>query len=191
MQAINPKELDFTKKFEKYYSFTSESKQVLYSKLLSSPLGEMIACADQKGIILLQFVDYPKLEQDFNYFHKLTNLPFIFEETPILHKLETELAQYFRKERKTFTVPLSIYGTPFQKVAWSALLNIPFGQTISYKSQSLEVGNEKAFRAVANANSKNKIAIVIPCHRVISSSGKLSGYAGGPWRKSELLQLES
>lgn len=102
-----------------------------------------------------------------------------------------QLHEYFNKTRKQFDVPLNPQGTPFQKQVWNELLTVPFGKTISYHQLSLKLGNEKVIRAAANANSKNPVAILIPCHRVIGSDGSLTGYAGGLWRKQWLLDFES
>ena len=109
----------------------------------------------------------------------------------ILNRLENELNDYFKGNLKEFTIPLDLIGTDFQKKVWNELIKIPFGETRSYKEQSIAVGDLLAIRAVANANAKNKIAIVVPCHRVIGSDGTLTGYAGGKKRKKFLLELES
>lgn len=104
--------------------------------------------------------------------------------------LRQELDLYFKCRLKTFTTPLEQIGTEFQKQAWDALLAIPYGETRSYKEQAQRLGNPKAVRAVAAANGQNKVSILIPCHRVIGSDGKLTGYAGGLNRKQSLLALE-
>jgi AraC family transcriptional regulator of adaptative response/methylated-DNA-[protein]-cysteine methyltransferase len=106
-------------------------------------------------------------------------------------ELYTQINEYFEGQRKKFTLPLDIRGTPFQEKAWSALLKIPYGETRSYADQARAVGNPAAVRAVAKANGDNRISIIIPCHRVIGSDGKLTGYGGGLWRKQYLLDLES
>ena len=102
-----------------------------------------------------------------------------------------QLEQYFSKTRKTFNLKLNPIGTDFQKSVWQELLNIPFGKTRTYLEQSKLLGDAKAIRAVASANGKNPLWIVIPCHRVIGSDGSLTGYAGGIWRKKWLLEHES
>ena len=102
-----------------------------------------------------------------------------------------ELKEYFEGKRKTFSVKLNPKGTDFQKKVWKELLAIPFGKRTTYMKQTLKLGNEKAIRAVANANGKNPIWIIIPCHRVVGSDGSLTGYAGGLWRKKWLLEHES
>ncbi|KAA3598016.1 MAG: methylated-DNA--[protein]-cysteine S-methyltransferase [Calditrichaeota bacterium] len=101
-----------------------------------------------------------------------------------------QLEEYFKGERKEFDLKLNPKGTDFQNRVWAELLKIPFGQTTSYLKLSEKLGDVKAIRAVGGANGKNKIAIVIPCHRVIGSDGKLVGYAGGLWRKQWLLDHE-
>ncbi|MDD2951113.1 MAG: methylated-DNA--[protein]-cysteine S-methyltransferase [Sulfuricurvum sp.] len=109
----------------------------------------------------------------------------------LLLRLEEELHEYFDGKRQTFTLPLAAEGTAFQQKVWETLRSIPYGQTISYAQEAQQFGNPKAVRAVANANGKNPIAILIPCHRVIATGGGLGGYSGGLWRKEFLLQLES
>ncbi|MBT2215720.1 methylated-DNA--[protein]-cysteine S-methyltransferase [Virgibacillus dakarensis] len=101
-----------------------------------------------------------------------------------------EIDEYFTEKRKEFTFPYSMEGTTFQKDVWHALTNIPYAHTVSYKDIAHSIGNEKAIRAVGNANGKNKLNIVIPCHRVIGTNGKLTGYGGGLWRKEWLLEHE-
>ena len=108
-----------------------------------------------------------------------------------VQSLKQQLDEYFNKQRTTFEIPLQLIGSPFQVKAWKELLNIPYGKTISYKEQALNIQQDKAHRAVANANAQNMIAILVPCHRVIASSGKLSGYNGGVEKKEFLLKLES
>ena len=108
----------------------------------------------------------------------------------IIHCLE-QLIQYFNGERKVFELPLNQPGTKFQQEVWSDLLTIPYGKTISYLDLAKMIGDIKATRAVANANGKNNIAIIVPCHRVIGSNRELVGYGGGLWRKKWLLELEA
>ncbi len=102
-----------------------------------------------------------------------------------------QLDEYFQKKRTIFDLKLNPKGTQFQNEVWNELCEIPFASTITYKEQSIKMGNEKAIRAVASANGKNPIWLIIPCHRVIGSDGSLTGYAGGVWRKKWLLEHEN
>lgn len=111
--------------------------------------------------------------------------------SPMLINCVEQLIQYFNGERRQFDFPMNQSGTPFQQDVWNHLLTIPFGRTISYMDLAKMTGDTKATRAVANANGKNNIAIVIPCHRVIGSNRELTGYAGGLWRKKWLLEHEA
>jgi O-6-methylguanine DNA methyltransferase len=113
------------------------------------------------------------------------------DEHPLLDKLKSELRDYFEGKRKSFSLPLAPKGTPFQKTVWQTLTRIPYGATVSYSTEASMLEHPKAVRAVANANGKNKIAIIIPCHRVIAKNGGIGGYSGGLWRKEYLLALEA
>ena len=112
-------------------------------------------------------------------------------ETPLIHKTYLQLKEYFEGKRKFFDIPLQIHGTPFQIKVWEALRRISYGQVVSYKDIACEIGNPKAARAVGMANNKNKIIILVPCHRVIGSNGSLTGYAEGLDVKKYLLELEA
>lgn len=159
------------------------------SKKIQTPLGEMLAIKSEKGLCMLEFFDGKSTEKQLK---EIENLGEILEkDDDILNRLENELNDYFEGNLKVFTIPLDLIGTDFQKKVWNELIKIPFGETRSYKDQSIAVGDLLAIRAVANANGKNKIAIIVPCHRVIGSDGSLTGYAGGKKRKQFLLELES
>lgn len=110
---------------------------------------------------------------------------------PLLIHCVEQLIQYFNRQRRVFELPLSQPGTPFQQSVWAELVLIPFGKTISYLELARRTGDTKATRAVASANGKNNIAIIVPCHRVIGSNRDLVGYGGGLWRKKWLLELEA
>lgn len=114
----------------------------------------------------------------------------IVEKTKGIQQAMKQLEEYFNGQRKVFSLPLDMQGTPFQVKTWQALLTIPYGETWTYKQLAMAISNEKASRAVGNANNKNKIAIIIPCHRVIGTNGSLVGYAGGLSIKETLLSLE-
>lgn len=109
----------------------------------------------------------------------------------VLQECVQQLSEYFNGTRKQFDLKLNPQGTDFQKKVWNELLNVPFGKTKTYLEQSKQLGDVKAIRAVASANGKNPIWIIIPCHRIIGSDGSLTGYAGGIWRKKWLLAHEN
>lgn len=115
---------------------------------------------------------------------------FDLEETQLIKKAKKQIDEYLIGQRKVFDLPLNPKGTEFEKQVWSALIKIPFSQTRTYKDIAIAIDNEKACRAVGRANSRNPIGIVVPCHRVIGSSGKLTGYSGGLEIKRFLLELE-
>lgn len=112
------------------------------------------------------------------------------KETPLLKEAGKQIQEYFEGKRKKFDLPILPTGTHFQQKVWTSLQAIPYGETRSYKDIAIDVGNEKACRAVGMANNKNPISIVVPCHRVVGSNGKLVGYAGGLQIKDYLLKLE-
>ena len=112
-------------------------------------------------------------------------------ETEILKEASLQLNEYLNGERKEFDLPLNPHGTDFQQTVWSELLNIPYGEVRSYKEIALSIGYKKSVRAVGNANNKNPIPIIIPCHRVIASDGEISGYIGGSELKKRLLDIET
>ena len=141
-----------------------------------SQIGFLEVVGNQKGILTIMFgVD--EFESD-------RNLP-----APMADCLR-QLAEYFKGRRRKFSIALLLEGTDFQKAVWRQLQKIPFGQTASYGDVARAVGSPKAFRAVGNANNKNPIPLIIPCHRVIGSDGKLVGFGGGIWRKAWLLDHE-
>ncbi|MBP6447559.1 MAG: methylated-DNA--[protein]-cysteine S-methyltransferase [Saprospiraceae bacterium] len=159
-------------------------------KRIETPLGTMIVCASNQGICLLEYSDRKMLETELKAIGKLLNATIIQGNNPYFDLLEIQLTEYFNGKRKEFTVPLHTPGTVFQNKVWTALQDIPHGQTRSYKEQAIVLGSPESVRAVANANGMNRISILIPCHRVIGSDGHLTGYGGGLWRKKYLLDLE-
>lgn len=140
-----------------------------------SPLGQIEIHSKEGSIIGLRFHKEKRNQEKIE---------------AVLIKVKKQLDEYFNGKRKSFDLPLKTNGTKFQTKVWKELINIPYGQTITYKEIAAAIGNDKASRAVGNANNKNKIGIIIPCHRVIGSNGKLVGYAGGLWRKKWLLEHE-
>jgi len=122
---------------------------------------------------------------------KALSADYVEQDSQVLMQTREELDEYIRGERKVFDVPLLMLGSEFQKSVWKALLEIPYGKTASYLELAKKIGNEKAVRAVANANGANAIGIIIPCHRIIGSDGSLTGYGGGLPLKKKLLELEN
>lgn len=167
-----------------------DSPNELTTAAIATPLGEMLAVFGSRGLCLLEFVGQKHLEQEITAVQKALRGRFVFQEDERTQLLRQELDLYFQCRLKTFATPLEMIGTAFQKQAWDVLLAIPYGETRSYKEQAQRLGNPKAVRAVAAANGQNKVSILIPCHRVIGSDGKLTGYAGGLNRKQFLLALE-
>lgn len=168
----------------------SKMEKVIDLKRIETPIGTMIACAESNGICMLEFSDRKALPTELKQISKHFDANIIQGENPHFITLEKELKEYFEGKRTEFSVPLSPVGTDFQKQVWEVLRTIPYGTTRSYQEQANILGNPKGVRAVANANGLNKISIIIPCHRVIGSDGKLTGYGGGIWRKQKLLELE-
>lgn len=125
-----------------------------------------------------------------NRLKKGFNAQFIEQDDEILKETRKQLDEYFDMSRKEFTIPIITVGTPFQKSVWDALLKVPYGTTSTYLRLAKDINNEKATRAVANANGANSIAIIIPCHRIIGSNKELIGYGGGLALKKRLLELE-
>ena len=160
------------------------------SKNITTPIGEMLAIRTEKGLCLLEFLDGKTTEKQLKELGDIDEI-IEAEDDILLNNLEQELKLYFEGNLKEFKTPIDFIGTDFQKKVWEELVKIPFGETRSYKAQSIAVGDILAIRAVANANGKNKISILVPCHRVIGSDGSLTGFAGGKHRKQFLLELES
>lgn len=161
------------------------------AKIIATPIGEMLACANDEGVVLLEFADKKNLQSVLNEISKSLKANITFQKHKILDDLQLELEQYFNHNLQVFTVPINPVGTEFQKKVWQVLRKIPYGETRSYAAQAKSLGSPKSVRAVANANGRNKISIIIPCHRVIGSNGTLTGYSGGIDRKMRLLELEN
>jgi AraC family transcriptional regulator of adaptative response/methylated-DNA-[protein]-cysteine methyltransferase len=168
----------------------SKSGECVHLSWIRSPLGPLVAGATAAGICLLEFSDRRMLEAQFATVRRLFRAPVVPGSNDRLQQLEGELAAYFAGTLREFTVPLCYPGTPFQQQVWEQLLAIPYGETRSYQALASAVGSPQAVRAVGRANGQNRIAIVIPCHRVINKSGSLCGYGGGLRRKQFLLDLE-
>ena len=152
---------------------------------------EFILGSFNQKLCMLDF-RYRKMRKSVdNRIKKGLNAEFIEQDDEILKKTRIQLDEYFSMKRRDFDIPLLMVGSEFQKSVWEALLKIPYAKTASYLELSKTIGNEKAVRAVANANGANAIGIIIPCHRIIGSNGELTGYAGGLVLKKRLLELEN
>ena len=168
----------------------SKNQSLVNITRLSTPLGQMYAGASEQGLCLLEFIDRKMIDDQIAQLQKQLRARFVTGVNQHLTALETQLAEYFAGKRRKFDIPLDVRGSEFQQKAWQALQQIPYGDTRSYQQQAVAIGNEKAVRAIASANAKNRISIVIPCHRVIAKDGGLAGFGGGVWRKKYLLDLE-
>lgn len=155
----------------------------LAHKTMPSPVGELKLVASDKGLVAVLWPnDRPRrvpLDETI-----------VDNQHPILIETERQLHDYFAGHRRRFTLPLDMHGTPFQRDVWNALLAIPYGETRSYAQLANQLGNPRATRAVGAANGRNPVSIIVPCHRVIGSSGTLTGFAGGVAVKAQLLKLE-
>ncbi len=146
-----------------------------YAYTYNSPVGKLYLAEENGALTDLRFRPIPNAEE---------------RETPLLKRAAIQLAEYFSGKRRAFDLPLEAQGTAFQKAVWSALRDIPYGETRSYKDIACAVGKPTACRAVGSANNRNPISVIIPCHRVVGADGSLTGYGGGLDMKRVLLELE-
>lgn len=157
---------------------------------MSTPLGECIAGATERGICLFEFADRGGLERITARIMKRYALDVRPGSHAQLDQLQRQIAEYFKGDRTTFDLPLDQKGTAFERTVWKQLLQIPCGETISYGEMAACLGKPGAARAIGRANGANYIAVIVPCHRVIEANGALRGYGGGLWRKQWLLDHE-
>jgi AraC family transcriptional regulator of adaptative response/methylated-DNA-[protein]-cysteine methyltransferase len=158
--------------------------------MLRSPLGTLLAGATDEGVCLLEFTDRPMLPTQLDVLGRRLRRPLVAGRHPLLDCLEAELDDYFAGRRDAFDLPLVAPGTPFQERVWTRLRQIPAGGTLSYEALADGAGRPGAQRAAGTANGANRIAVVIPCHRVVRKSGEIGNYGGGSWRKAWLLDHE-
>jgi AraC family transcriptional regulator, regulatory protein of adaptative response / methylated-DNA-[protein]-cysteine methyltransferase len=163
---------------------------ILRASWLDTQLGPMIAIADEEALYLLEFVDRRGLEREIERLRQKTKSAIIPGYTKSIRSIEAELGQYFDGKLTEFKTPLFLLGSPFQKNVWEQLKKISPGETRSYSDIAAAIENPTAYRAVAQANGANQLAIIIPCHRVINLNGELGGYGGGLTRKKWLLNHE-
>lgn len=169
---------------------SASTREPLLITRVTTPIGPMVAGATGAGIYLLEFADRRMLETQMQRLVRRTQCVVTPGSNHHIDTLQGELDAYFAGRLREFAVPLETPGTDFQRACWTALQTIPYGETRSYQEQATAVGRSTAIRAVGRANGDNRIAIVVPCHRVVQSDGKLAGYGGGVWRKQWLLDLE-
>jgi AraC family transcriptional regulator, regulatory protein of adaptative response / methylated-DNA-[protein]-cysteine methyltransferase len=168
----------------------SRETDCIVAAWIESPLGPLIAGATSEGICFLEFTDRRMLEAQVTTMRKHFKCAIVPGSNDYIRQLQKELGEYFAGKRKKFSLPLIYPGSRFQQDVWNELLKIPYGTTTSYEEIARRVGSAKAVRAVGTANGMNRIAIVIPCHRVVNKNGELGGYGGGLRRKEALLRLE-
>lgn len=162
----------------------------LFARWLDTPLGAMLALGNDEGLALLEFVDRRMLETQLHTLRRRFESAIVPGHHAVLDQIESELGAYFEGELTEFQTPVVLRGTDFQVAAWRELLTIPYGRTRSYGDQAVAIGRPDAQRAIGRANGDNRLAIIVPCHRVVRSDGTLCGYGGGLWRKQWLLDLE-
>ncbi|MEW4566344.1 methylated-DNA--[protein]-cysteine S-methyltransferase [Tautonia sp. JC769] len=173
------------------HTLDSRNPIVLTSRRIDTPIGPMRAGASDQGLALLEFAEHDLPGNERRAMGQGRTVLLEDGDHPLLERLSRELADYFEGRRNAFTLPLTFIGTPFERDAWEALRTIPFGETRTYAEQARSMGRATAVRAVGRANGRNRLAIVVPCHRVIASGGRLCGYNGGLWRKQFLIELEA
>jgi AraC family transcriptional regulator, regulatory protein of adaptative response / methylated-DNA-[protein]-cysteine methyltransferase len=183
----------FQDAFRRYFGATPtdlDGATVVTVGRIPTPLGPMLAGATEDELVLLEFVDRRMLPNQVGRLRTRLRAVFVPDRNQVVEPAERELQAYFAGALADFTVPFDTIGTPFQREVWGALGGIPYGETRSYADLARAVGRPTAVRAVGRANGMNALAIVVPCHRVVGSDGKLVGYGGGLWRKRRLLDLE-
>ena len=159
-------------------------------KYYKSPVGEIILGSYEGKLCLADWRSRKMRSTIDSRIQKALSAEYLEKSSEVIEETIVQLEEYFSHQRKVFDIPLLMLGTDFQKSVWKGLVQIPYGKTLSYLELSKNIGNEKAVRAVANANGANAISILIPCHRIIGHDGSLTGYAGGLSVKKKLLDLE-
>lgn len=168
----------------------AQAGPVLKVAQFASPLGPLIAAADDEAVHLLEFWDRRMLETQFTVLERRIGAIFFPGTTEPLRQLQDEIESYFQGTLTRFRTPLKMPGTEHQQSVWRALVDIPHGTTLSYGELAARLGRPRSTRPVARAVGENRLAIVVPCHRVVGRDGQLTGYGGGLWRKRHLLDLE-
>jgi O-6-methylguanine DNA methyltransferase len=169
---------------------SASDRAVIHLDWLHTPVGPLLLGATARAVCLLEFSSPRRIERQVASLGRAFGAQFVPGTNEVLATLRSQLGEYFAGTRREFDVPLDHRGTPFQQRVWQALLEIPYGETRSYLDIARRVGDEQASRAVGTANGSNRIAVVVPCHRVVNSSGALGGYGGGLQCKQYLLDIE-
>jgi AraC family transcriptional regulator of adaptative response/methylated-DNA-[protein]-cysteine methyltransferase len=184
----------FREAFAKWFGTTpgtiANGRDVVMVNRIPSPLGPLVVAANDEHLLLLEFADRRMLETQIRRLARHLDCQFSPGENKIIARMQNELSEYFDGNRRKFAVPFIFPGSKFQQTVWRALVKIPYGATRSYDQLAAGIGQSNAARAVGRANGDNRLAIVVPCHRVIRSDGSLSGYGGGVRRKEWLLRHE-
>lgn len=168
----------------------TERNEVIVIQRFTTPLGPMFVCATERGVCLLEFTDRRMLETEFRDLQRLLKAKIMFGENRHTRQAEKEIGEYFLGTRQAFSLQLDTPGSAFQREVWQGLCTIPYGETTHYQALSEQVNRPAAVRAVATANGANRVAIVVPCHRVIGKDGTMTGYGGGVARKEWLIKHE-
>ena len=186
------KEKAIRDEFEK--AMSAEENDRYDSKLstcwMESPVGTMLAIADDRGLHMLSYAESSTMERKVAIIRKQLNVGLQIGANPVLKSIKAEMSDYFKGKLRTFETPLFPTGTDFQKMVWEELRKVPYGTTVTYAELAARVGKPAAYRAVAQANAQNPLHVVIPCHRIVNSDGGLGGYAAGIDRKQWLLEFE-
>jgi AraC family transcriptional regulator of adaptative response/methylated-DNA-[protein]-cysteine methyltransferase len=183
----------FQEAFQQYFGTSPRSLEdaaLIRAMRIGTPLGPMLVGSTDEALVLLEFVDRRQLAAQIGRIARRLRAVFVPDRSPIMERVGVQLTEYFGGQRRRFDIPLRLAGSSFEREVWEALLEIPYGETRSYAEVAQRVGRGSAMRAVGRANGMNALSIVIPCHRVIGSDGRLVGYGGGLWRKERLLELE-
>lgn len=183
----------FQEAFRRYFGDSPkqlDGATIVHVHRITTPLGPMLVGATDAALSLLEFVDRRMLPTQIARIRKALGAVFVPGSNEVIDETGRQVAEYFRGVRTRFELPLGPCGSDFQRSVWRELERIRYGATLSYADVARAIGRSSAVRAVGRANGMNAIAIVIPCHRVVGSDGKLTGYGGGLWRKKRLLDLE-
>jgi AraC family transcriptional regulator of adaptative response/methylated-DNA-[protein]-cysteine methyltransferase len=190
MVMINKTNTEYRTLFKSLISKNATTEKIiLKAAWIDTVLGPMIAMTDEHSLYLLEFLSKKELERDVARLRQ-KGFVFVSGNTSPLTSIDSELNTYFEGKLTSFKTPYRLLGSPFQQQVWKSLCQIPYGETRSYAEQSASLGKPSAYRAVANANGANRLAIIIPCHRVIASDGTLGGYGGGLKLKEWLINHE-